>query len=88
MKINCTKCGQPVDMPAVPQPQTMNTSGASLILLEHPKPGFCLTCKVQVAIVLQSATLNLVAAPVVTAKEPPLIVAPAAALSALKNGKS
>lgn len=83
MKIACTKCGELVDVPDMPQPQIMNTPGVSLLVLEHPKPGFCLTCKAQVAVLIKGANLSLLAAPVVTPQKS-IIVAPGAALP--KNG--
>jgi hypothetical protein len=76
MQIACAKCGTPVDMQDLPQPQIMNTPGASLILVEHPKQGFCLNCKVPVAVILTGANLQLQVMPIAPAKQNPIIIAP------------
>jgi hypothetical protein len=60
----------------MPQPQFMNTPGASVILLEHPKQAVCLGCKSTVAVALVGANLQLQAMPVAPAAQQPIIVVP------------
>lgn len=64
MIVPCAQCNEPVDVADMPQPQIMNTLGASLILLEHPKPAFCLHCKAPVSVQLIGANLHLKVVPI------------------------
>jgi hypothetical protein len=72
-----------VEIEDMPQPQIMNTPGTSLILLEHSKQGFCLSCKLPVAVALRGANLQLQAVPVAPPVQQPIILAP----GALKVGR-
>lgn len=64
MQLKCKQCGTPVDVHDMPQPQIMNTPGASVVLLEHPKIATCVCCKANVAVMLVGANLQLEAVPV------------------------
>jgi hypothetical protein len=76
MKVNCARCNEHVDIEEPPKPQILNTPGASVLLIEHPKSGFCLNCKAPVRVALQSADLRLIGVPIVPEKRDPATTVP------------
>jgi hypothetical protein len=85
MKIICAQCGAQVEMPDPPRPRILNTADISVLVADHPKPGFCLGCKLPVAIVMIAAQLQLAAMPIEPAQAPsPIIVMPGSALKQVK----
>jgi hypothetical protein len=76
VKIMCQKCNELLDMKDPEQPQIFNTTGMSVLIVEHAKPGFCPNCKTQVAITMVGAQVRLMAAPIAPPKEASVIVMP------------
>lgn len=54
MKIPCVGCNTPIEIGEISKPQIFNTPSATVLLVEHPKRGYCLECKTDVAITLLS----------------------------------
>jgi hypothetical protein len=77
VKVNCARCNEQVDIDELPKPQIMNTPGVSVLVIEHPKGGFCLGCRAPLRVALQGAELRMIGVPIVPEKKDPAIVAPA-----------
>jgi hypothetical protein len=86
MKAHCTRCNLPVELADPPRPQIYNTPGVSLLMIEHPKQGFCLHCRTVVSVGLVGAQLTLAAMPVAPAKQDPVIVVPNGATPPTRKG--
>lgn len=82
MKVVCERCGELVDV-MDPDQQILNDPRSSVLVLHHPKEGYCFTCKSKVALFLKGAQCMLTARP--CGAKPNILVAPASALSGLKS---
>jgi len=79
MQVMCAGCKQPIELVEPGTPTFVNLPASSLIVLEHPKQGFCLNCKTAVSVAIAGiGQLLLVAAPVPAAQQERLIVMPGA----------
>ena len=79
MKVPCQRCGQPVEI-AVDPPQIVNTPAISMVVVNHPKAGFCITCGTKVALYLQAAQMAWMACEMPAQQKSPIVLVPAGAL--------
>ncbi len=85
MKVECAKCKEPVDMPDIPQPQIFGRPDVSVVIVQHPRTGYCFNCKERVALHLAKIDLGMTAKSIEPLKPPsPLVIAPASALLKMK----
>jgi len=52
MQVMCAGCKQPIELVDPGTPTFVNLPASSLIVLEHPKQGFCLNCKTAVSVAI------------------------------------
>lgn len=76
MKVPCTQCGIELDVQEMAEPRIHNSVLTSLLIVEHPKPLFCLQCKVPVALVLTNVNLQMSAMPIKRKGDSPILVVP------------
>jgi len=75
MQVMCAGCRQPMEMVEPATLTFVNLPAASVIVLEHPKQGFCLNCKTAVTLAIGALEqIVLVAAPVPASARERLIV--------------
>jgi hypothetical protein len=79
MKIQCRRCGSPVEFNDL-QMEMLNSPRMSVVTVAHAKPAFCLGCKAPVALLLVNANLHFEAVAAPPAQKPEIIIAPASAL--------
>lgn len=84
MKAVCQGCFEPVDFPDPAEPEFFNSPNKSLLIVDHPKAGYCFNCKTPVALFLRSAQITLEARPVQKKQQSPIIVASAGAVPKVK----
>jgi hypothetical protein len=75
----------PIDMPDLAPLQILNRPDVSVLILQHPKHGFCLNCKTKVAIMLANAQILLTAVPVEVKEPSPIVLASVGAIPQMKR---
>ena len=76
MKIQCMKCGQPTQCPAIDQPHVVNLPACSVITIQHAEPFPCEHCGTVLAPGVVQAQMAFAGYPVAPKQHPKILVVP------------